>query len=236
METENKETKLPKKFRFLEGYEIEDTEFTKLEEPALAYPAPVIDYINKLYTYADYMSWFDDKRREIINGIVRLMAGPNRRHAGLSRELFVPIVNYLKKRKGNCETYCAPFDVRLPKRPEDKEDGKIDTVVQPDICVICDPSKLDGRGCIGAPDMVIEILSPTNHKYDFNDKYNKYEFAGVKEYWIVSPFAKSISVFILQPNGKYGGEIFYEYPQDDFAPVETLPGLKIYLKNLFEDL
>ncbi len=234
MKTEDKKTS--KTTKTSKRYEIkEPSESLKVEEPATGYLSPPIDYENKLYTYADYLTWLDDKRREIINGIVRLMAGPNYWHARLCRDIFGPIYKYLERRKGDCEAFIAPFDVRLPKKPEDIEDNKIDTVVQPDIFVVCDPSKIDSRGCLGAPDLVIEILSPSNCKYDFNDKFNKYEFAGVKEYWVVSPFTKGISVFILQPNGKYCPEIFYEYKNDEFVPVRTLPGLKIKLNDLFEE-
>ena len=222
-----KETEAPKK------YEVKEPESSVLEEPAAAYYPSFIDY-NRHYTYADYMTWIDDKMRELIGGIVRLMSAPNTRHATVSGEIYVSMSNYIKKHKGKCKVFHAPFDVRLPKRPEDIQDNKIDTVVQPDVCVICDLSKIDERGCIGAPDMVVEVLSPSSQQYDYVHKREKYESSGVKEYWVVSPVG-TVDVFILQPNGKYGEATTYEKGRTDFIPVQTLPGLKLYLKEIFEE-
>ena len=157
--------------------------------------------LNKRYTYADYLTWLDDKRRELINGFVHLMTpAPRRRHQGISFIIGGYFFNYLKNK--NCKAYTAPFDVRFPKKGE-TADEKIYTVVQPDISVICDQNKLDDRGCIGAPDLIIEILSPSTAKKDMNDKFDLYQESGVKEYWIVNPNDENINVFFLDKNGKY---------------------------------
>ena len=199
------------------------------KEPPVAYglPSPIH------YTYADYLSWRDDKRREIINGVVYdLFGAPWRAHAKASSSIFVRIWNYAFRRKGKCEVYHAPFDVRIPRNGE-TADHEIYTVVQPDICVICDPKKLDERGCIGAPDLIVEVQSPSTAKRDLNEKFNLYENAGVKEYWVVFPKDKAITVFLLQENGKYDKGTTYEYEAQ--VPVSIFKGLTIDLKELFED-
>ena len=232
METNNEKKKPGKTPKVSKEYTIKEPESIGVEEPFAAYN-PVIDY-NRHYTYADYMSWLDDKMRELIGGIARLMSAPNTKHATVSGEMFYSMSSYIKKRKGNCKVFHAPFDVRLPKRPEDIRDDKIDTVVQPDICVICDLSKIDERGCIGAPDMVVEVLSPSSRQYDYVHKREKYESSGVKEYWVVAPLSKTVDVFILQSDGKYGKATTYEKERTEFISVQTLPGLKLYLKEIFE--
>lgn len=190
----------------------------------------------KRYTYADYLTWLDGKTRELLDGFIRLMSpAPSLEHAEISSLLFFSLMNYVKEHKGECKVFTAPFDVRLPKNPNEVTDDKIYTVVQPDICIICDKSKLDKRGCLGAPDMVVEIISVSSQKYDFNDKFNLYEAAGVKEYWIVSPNAKAVNVFILQDNGKYDAGTAYEYEEDTEIPVKTLSGLSLRLIEIFPD-
>jgi len=185
------------------------------------------------YTYADYYSWMDEKRREIINGVVySLFGAPVRKHAKVSSSILVKIWNYIFRRKGKCEVYHAPFDVRFPKNGE-TADNKIYTVVQPDICVVCDPEKLDDRGCIGAPDLIVEVQSPSTAKRDLNEKFNLYESAGVREYWVVFPQDKAITVFLLQKDGMYDKGTTYEY--DSRVPVSIFPSLEIDLKELFAD-
>lgn len=139
--------------------------------------------------------------------------------------------SYIKKNNGHCQAFTAPYDVRLPKKPDEVADNKIYTVVQPDICIVCDESKIDERGCLGAPDMVVEILSMSSQKYDFNDKFNLYEAAGVKEYWIVSPRDKAVHVFILQTDGSYDEGVVYEKEME--IPVKTLPGLSFNTAKIF---
>ncbi|MDR0507797.1 MAG: Uma2 family endonuclease [Dysgonamonadaceae bacterium] len=190
--------------------------------------------LNKRYTYADYLTWTDDKFRELLNGFVRLMSpAPTLKHAVVLRRLGTPLVNYIDSKGGDCQVFYAPFDVRLPRKPDEKDDKQIYTVVQPDICVVCDNSKLDERGCLGAPDMVVEILSLLSQRYDLNEKFNLYEAVGVKEYWVVSPKEKGINVFILQEDGKYDRGTVYEGNVN--VPVLTLKGLNINTEELFKD-
>ncbi|MDR1369248.1 MAG: Uma2 family endonuclease, partial [Dysgonamonadaceae bacterium] len=137
-------------------YKIPETNSPVVEEPFVMYGTLDLDE-SKPYTYADYLTWLDDKRRELIGGFIRLMSGPLRIHAHVSMKLSFFISKFIEKRKGKCHIYHAPFDVRLPIHGS-KDDDKIIDVVQPDICVICDLSKLDERGCIGAPDLVVEVL------------------------------------------------------------------------------
>jgi len=202
-----------------------------VEEPFVMYGTLDLDESLR-YTYADYLTWLDDKRRELINGFIHLMSAPMRRHARVSVKLVQRIGSFIEMKKGKCHVYNAPFDVRLPIHGS-TDDDKIYDVVQPDICVVCDLSKLDDKGCIGAPELVVEILSPSTLKYDWNYKFNLYETAGVTEYWIVDPKAKTVCAFLLQPDGRYDLGTVYDNTQK--APVHLLEGLEIDLSDLFED-
>lgn len=183
---------------------------------------------NEKYTYADYKTWNDDERCEIINGVIYNMSpAPRRLHQKVSGNIFAKIHNYLENKP--CEVYDAPFDVRLPLTKEGS-DFDIDTVVQPDIVVICDKSKLDDAGCIGAPDIVIEIISESTASKDLKIKFNLYEKSGVKEYWIVFPDEKVIQIFKLK-NGEYGKPEVYGI--DDKIEVKYLGNLVIDLKEAF---
>ena len=208
-----------------------DDEPSIVEEPFAVYGTLNLDEF-KRYTYADYLTWFDDIRRELINGFIHLMSAPMRVHARVSAKLFSSVDAFIKKKKGKCHIYYAPFDVRLPLH-RSKEDDKIYNVVQPDICVICDLSKLDDKGCIGAPDLIVEVLSPSTLRNDWIYKFNLYELAGVREYWLVDPKEKTVNVFLLQPNGRYGSGTVYECNQK--APVRIFEGLEIDLNELFEE-
>ncbi|MDD4835021.1 MAG: Uma2 family endonuclease [Lutispora sp.] len=169
----------------------------------------MVEAINKggrKYSYGDYLKWHDDERWELIDGVAYNMTpAPSRKHQDISGELFRQISNYLQGK--NCKIYTAPFDVRLPQRDEKEED--IETVVQPDITVICDNSKLDDKGCIGAPDFIVEILSPNTAKKDVREKFYLYERVGVKEYWIADPEDDNIMVFTLKDNGEYSRPKLY---------------------------
>ena len=174
----------------------------------LLFEVPTLD-MNKRYTYADYLTWLDDKTRELIHAVIQKMSpAPRLEHARVSQKISFHLGLYVMRNKDKCEA--APFDVRFPKQGE-TADNKIDTVVQPDICVVCDPSKLDERGCCGAPDMIVEILSPSTIKKDVVYKFALYEESGVKEYWIVHPTDQAITVFLLQDNGKYNDGVVYEW-------------------------
>ncbi len=137
----------------------------------------------RTYTYGDYRTWPEDQRWEIIEGRAYAMTGPRRIHQQVSGEIFRQIANHLLNAK--CQVYAAPFDVRLPK--SDEADDDIETVVQPDIVVVCDSTKLDDAGCRGAPDLIMEVLSPSTAGKDQVKKLELYEKHGVREYWIIDP-------------------------------------------------
>lgn len=184
---------------------------------------------NKRYTFANYLTWIDEKRRELIDGFVFMMSGPTRRHQKISGRLFLRFGNYLEKKK--CEVYSAPFDVRLPKNGE-TDNNKIYNVVQPDIVIVCDQSKLDEKGCIGPPDLIVEILSANTSKKDLKDKFFLYEKSGVIEYWIAYPNEKSINVFILNPKGKY--ELKGMYVEGDTVSPSMLLDLSLEIEDVFK--
>ena len=189
--------------------------------------------LKKRYSYADYLTWIDDVRRELIEGIVKLMPAPRDIHAEVSFNITWHLGAILKKNRGKCKVRTAPFDVRLPKNGENDND-KIYTVVQPDICIICDLSKLDRRGCCGAPDMIVEVFSPSTGKRDLTEKFALYEEAGVKEYWIAYPDSKSIHVFLLQENGKYDDGTLYEF--EGKVPVRVFDDYLIDLDDIFGEV
>ncbi len=130
----------------------------------------------------------EDVRSELIDGVMYDMASQERIHQGIVGELYYRIRDYIRNKGGDCKVYPAPFDVELFENE--------DTVVQPDISVICDKEKLTKRGCLGAPDWVIEVISPGNPGHDYVKKLNLYKRAGVREYWIVDPANESVTVFI----------------------------------------
>ncbi|NHE57887.1 Uma2 family endonuclease [Cyclobacterium plantarum] len=154
---------------------------------------PDLSYGN--YTYADYLTWDMEEMVELIKGKVfkKAAAAPKRIHQSLAGTLYTEFHLFLKGKK--CQTYIAPFDVRLPVKS--KKDDKILTVVQPDICVVCDMEKLDDRGCIGAPDLAVEVLSPGNKQLELQSKYEVYEEAGVKEYWLMDPEGQTLLIYRL---------------------------------------
>jgi Uma2 family endonuclease len=212
-------------------YEFSEEKPTVVEEPLFTYPALNLD-LSKRYTYADYLTWVDDVRRELIDGFIYLMSAPSTLHARFSHLASWFLEAFVRQKKGKCQVFQAPFDVRFPKEGH-TEDKKVFTVVQPDICVICDLSKIDNRGCIGAPDLIVEVLSPSTAKKDWTKKFNLYEKEGVREYWIADPKDKVINVFLLQTDGKYDdGTVYFCHEK---APVHIFDGLEIDLKELFED-
>lgn len=183
---------------------------------------------NALYTYRDYLEWPDGERWELIEGrAYNMTPAPSRSHQKISVALIDELFQYLKGKK--CEVYHAPFDVRLPEG--DEEEGEIRTVVQPDIVVICDPSKLDEKGCKGSPDLVMEILSPSTASKDYITKLNLYEKNQVREYWIIHPIDKIVMVYRLSENGKYGrAEV---YSEADKVKVGIFDDLVVDLKGIF---
>lgn len=157
--------------------------------------------LNKTYSYADYLLWRFKERVELIKGkILKMSPAPSRKHQEISRNINRVLDQYFYGQK--CKLYYAPFDVRIPRQSSD--DKEVFTVVQPDLCVVCDESKLDDKGCIGAPDLIVEILSPGNSKREMKDKFELYQESGVREYWIVDPNQESVLIYILK-NGEYIG-------------------------------
>jgi len=189
--------------------------------------------LNKRYTYADYLTWMDDVRRELIEGFIKMLPAPRLSHAEVSRKISLYFELYLMKNQCRCKVYYAPVDVRFPKNGETEYD-KIETVVQPDIFVVCDLTKLDDDGCCGAPDMVVEILSPSTAKTDMTEKFVLYETHGVREYWIVHPKDKAIHVFLLQDNGKFDAGCMYE--RKGKIPVHIFDGYLIDLDDIFAEI
>ena len=187
--------------------------------------------LKQRYTYADYLTWADDVMRELIDGFVHLMSpAPKLKHQRVCGILTGDFRYYVRKSNCKCEVFPAPFDVRLPKNGE-KENDQIYNVVQPDICVVCDPSKLDEDGCIGAPDLIVEVLSKSSRRRDLQDKFNLYEKSGVREYWIANPKAKTITAYILQPDGKYDDGS--DYITDEKIPVHIFNGYEIDVNEIF---
>lgn len=186
--------------------------------------------INKVYSYADYFKWKFEERVELIRGyIFKMSPAPNVRHQQLSAEIGGQLWSFLRGKK--CQVFTAPFDVRLPRKSND--DKEIITVVQPDICVICDPTKLDKRGCLGAPDIVVEILSPGNNTKELKNKYEVYEEAGIKEYWVVSPQDNTFFAYTLI-NGRYQPSRIMV--AGDVVTSTVLEGFSLDLTELFGEM
>lgn len=193
----------------------------KVEEPDLT----------GTYTYSDYLRWPWTEMAELIGGkIFKMSPAPSSKHQKISGRLFLKIGNYLEGKR--CQLFAAPFDVRLPRSPKQNKDEEIITVVQPDLCVICDPAKIDERGCLGAPNWIIEILSLHTSTKDLNEKFDVYEQAGVNEYWVVHPQEQTLLVYVLNAEGKYEGKL-KPYVRTDKIVSVTLPGLIIDLGKVF---
>ncbi len=160
--------------------------------------------LNKRYTYADYLTWEVKERIELIKGkILKMAPAPNRKHQRISLLLERAIDQFLAQMP--CELYHAPFDVRLPLPLNKQSSERFDTVVQPDIVVVCDTSKLDEQGCNGAPELIIEILSPGNTQREMKDKFELYEAAGVQEYWLVDPIRETTILYHRNAEDRFVG-------------------------------
>ncbi len=186
--------------------------------------------LNGTYTYADYLTWKFQEKLELIKGkIFKMSPAPNTFHQRVSFNITLLLGNYFKSH--SCNLFVAPFDVRLLDVKKSKADKDVYNVVQPDLCVICDNKKIDERGCIGAPDLIIEILSPGNSNKEMRYKFDLYEEAGVKEYWIVNPADKTMLQFVIK-NKKYIGlhPLIYE----DTVTSTIFPELKFILGEVFE--
>ena len=176
---------------------------------------------DKHYTYKDYLTWPDDERCEIIDGVVYMMTpAPILAHQDVAGEIFYQAKQALRGK--TCRALIAPLDVRLPCNNDAEEDS--DIVVQPDVMVVCDPSKLDRRGVRGAPDWVVEVLSPKSASRDQIEKRRIYERHGVLEYWLVHPTDRILTIYRLQ-NGEYGKPDIFALQGS--TPVSVLPDISI---------
>lgn len=185
--------------------------------------------LSKTYTYADYLKWTFDERLELIKGkIFKMSPAPGSVHQRISLRLSRWIGNYLEGK--SCEVFSAPFDVRLLRK--NVHEKEILTVVQPDISVICDPAKVDERGCLGSPDIIIEILSPGNNKKELKNKYEVYEESGVLEYWVIQPLEKTFLKYTLVNNTYQPSRLF---TVSDIITTPILPGFTLNLDELFAD-
>ena len=190
-------------------------------------PAPFSDE-NKTYTYGQYRNWPEEQRWELIEGTPFAMSpAPSTAHQRVAGDLFNQIYNFLEGRE--CEVFIAPFDVRLPEAQEADDD--IESVVQPDIALVCDPSKIDEKGCRGTPDWIIEVLSPTTASKDFIKKRQLYEKHQVREYWLVHPMDRLVTVFVLNEEGRFEISDYYDINGKPSATV--LPDLTIDPKSVF---
>ena len=193
----------------------------------MAQPAANISVL----TYKDYLNWPENEHWELIEGVPwNISPAPSTTHQRMARELAVSMYNALKK--SSCELFIAPFDVRLPDRTaaDHVDDDLILTVVQPDLIIVCDANKLDAKGCLGPPDVAVEILSPSTAYRDETDKLRLYEAHGVREYWIVNPDGRYIMVYSL--DGKeYGKPEYFRSNETLFS--SAVDGLIIDLSELF---
>ncbi|MGM9479425.1 Uma2 family endonuclease [Pedobacter sp. GSP4] len=207
------------------------------------FPYPILDEIDEpvkqfneldvslIYSYASYLNWLFPERVELVKGkVFKMSPAPSRVHQEIAGNIFLKLGNFLDGK--SCKVYSAPFDVRFPKGS--KADKDVYTVLQPDICVICDKNKLDARGCIGAPDVVVEILSPGNTKMELLHKYKVYEEFGVKEYWVVSQSDQSILIYTLNDEGKFQPSKIFTLSEKIHSSV--LPGFELALDDVFEDI
>lgn len=189
-----------------------------------------LDLANGLYSYADYLTWKFEQTVEIIKGKILPMAAPSRKHQETSWQLTLIIGNHFARH--SCRAYAAPFDVRLyDKRRSAKANKDVFSVVQPDLCIVCDMQKLDDKGCLGAPDLVVEILSPGNSAKEMKTKKLLYEESAIREYWIFDPEHEIAFQFYLNEMGVYSPATIYV--NDDILDCVIFPDLKITMKEVF---
>ena len=182
-----------------------------------------LDLVNGIYSYADYLVWKIKERVELLKGKILEMSASSPIHQEISGNLQGALFVFLKNSK--CKLYTAPFDVRFPQKGE----SQVYTVVQPDLCVVCDFEKIDSKGCVGAPDLVVEILSPGNSKKEMKSKFALYQEEGVREYWIVDPDRELVFVYVAE-NKKFKPTIPIA---DDYVYSTIFPDFKIHTSDLF---
>lgn len=184
--------------------------------------------IKPRYTYKDYLTWPEDERWELFEGeAVAMSPAPGSRHQRVSMNLSRMISSFLLE--SPCEPFASPIDVLFPRNEQDDE--SVDTVLQPDLIVVCDPEKITKRNVRGAPDLVIEILSESTTAHDLVRKFEIYERAGVKEYWIIDPWRNSVAMHVLKEDGKYGPPLYYTETMTIKSVV--LNGIKLSAAELF---
>lgn len=177
------------------------------------------------YTYADYLTWKFRERVELLKGqVFKMSPAPSMIHQRIATELTRQLANFFHKK--DCHVFAAPFDVRLPL-----DDDEVSTIVQPDLCVVCDEKKLDERGCVGAPDLIVEVLSPGNSKKEMKEKFEIYQASGVREYWLVNPGDANVLIYILNEEGKFSG--LAPVTEDDTLQSSIFPALSIRLDEIF---
>ena len=182
-----------------------------------------LDLVNGIYSYADYLVWKIKERVELLKGKILEMSVPSPIHQEISGNLQGALFVFLRNSK--CKLYTAPFDVRFPQKGE----SQVYTVVQPDLCVVCDLEKIDSKGCVGAPDLVVEILSPGNSKKEMKSKFALYQEEGVREYWIVDPERELVFVYVAD-NKNFKPTIPIA---DDYVYSTIFPDFKIHTSDLF---
>lgn len=182
------------------------------------------------YSYNDYLNWTFEERVELIRGkVFNLSSSPGTMHQLILGEIFVQISNHL--RHTISKVFLSPFDVRLNSTKEN-DYSKIHNVVQPDICVICNPEKIDSKGCIGAPDLIVEVLSPGNTDKEMKEKFEIYEENGVKEYWLVEPDHHIVLVYKLNEDGKFIG--LKPFTESEILTSEVVEGFEVLVKDIFD--
>ena len=185
---------------------------------------------SKTYSYADYLTWQFQERIEIFKGkVFKMSPAPNTFHQKVSMKLTGFLLQ--KFEAHSCKLFAAPFDVRLLDKKKSTTDSQVFTVVQPDLCIICDENKLDSRGAFGAPDLVIEILSPGNSKKEMKYKFDLYQEAAVLEYWIVHPEDKTVFIYVLKEDTFIG---MHPLIEEDQINSPLFPQLDFILEDIFK--
>jgi len=189
--------------------------------------------LNKTYSYADYLTWQFEQYVELIKGkIWKMSPAPRTKHQRVIRKITYKLESFLLQK--TCELFISPFDVRLyDKKKSEKVNQDIFTVVQPDLCIICDKTKIDELGCLGAPDLIVEILSPGNSRKEMRVKYELYEESGVREYWVADPERQTVHVFGLNENEVFESKKIFV--SDDVMHSFIFPDLLIDLNEIFQE-
>ncbi|MBE7440024.1 MAG: Uma2 family endonuclease [Spirochaetales bacterium] len=184
--------------------------------------------LDQLYSYADYATWTDDQRWELHEGVpIAMSPAPGEAHQTVAGAVYAQLYLFLKGK--SCKAYIAPLDVLLAESGD--REGSETTVLQPDVLVICDRTRITRRGIRGAPDLVVEVLSPSNTSHDEKNKFRIYERHGVREYWIISPEARVAKQYIAGVEGSFQAAVIFSETQK--LPSTVLPGFELDLAEVF---